>query len=114
VLGCTIVSNDVDASPVRNAKPAEIEQAREYVLAACLADKYPESPLAAEAEVWAGGLVERGTLKGQVYPELAQLARTLAPAVQASQSGVPMLMKSCVALYNSPVLRRTIVRLLSR
>lgn len=102
------------ATQAAQPSTADIAQARDYVFAACLIDKYSGSPVAAEAEVWAGGLVERGSLSGEAYPELAQLAKRLAPLPQTSSNGMPMLMQSCVALYNSPTLRKKITQLLRK
>lgn len=110
LLACT--AGVIRAAPDSMLSPPA--QARDYVFAACLIDKYRGLPIAAKAEVWAGGLVELGSLSGDLYPNLAQLAQTLAPPPQTSRDGTPMLMQSCMSLYNSPVLGKEIARLLRR
>ena len=70
-----------------------------YVLAACVIDRYPGTPLATEANVWAAGLVERGNLPAQAYPELAGLART-SPVPGVSRDGIAMRLQSCVDFVN--------------
>jgi len=76
-------------------RATELAQARDYVLAACVRARYDGTPLAAEAEAWAGGLVERGSLPGAAYPALAQLARSAPPPLQA-QDGTAMRLQGCV------------------
>lgn len=93
---------------------SQFAQARDYVFSACLIEGYRGSSIAAEAEVWAGGLVERGNLSGDLYPKLAQLVQSLTPPAQTSKNGTPMIMQSCIALYNSPALQKKIAHILSR
>ena len=77
----------------------QLQMASDYVFAACLIEKYADSPLAEEAEVWAQGLVEHGDLAAEAYPRLASLVK-LAPEPGTSSSGKLMLMSSCIALYS--------------
>jgi hypothetical protein len=88
--------------------------ARQYVLAACLIKRYPNSPIAQEAETWAGGLVEHGNVPAEIYPKLAEIAEKRALPPQQSKSGMPMILQSCLQLYDSPALRTEIGRLLRR
>lgn len=94
VPGCGAKSPPDDSS-------ASLRLASDYVLAACLIQKYAGSALAEEAEIWAQGLVEQGNLPADAYPKLAGLV-SLAPEVGQSSTGKMMLMRSCVDLYNSP------------
>jgi hypothetical protein len=114
VLSISIVMSTADAAPRSKKLSTEAALARNYVFASCLIDKYSGSPLASEAEVWAGGLVEHGNIAADLYSELAQLAQTLAPTPQVSKNGTPMLMESCMALYNNPTLHEKIDRILKR
>lgn len=84
-----------------DAGSAPLQMASDYVLAACLIQKYAGSTLAEEAEVWAQGLVEQGNLPADAYPKLTGLV-SLAPEPEPSSTGKSMLMRSCVQLYNSP------------
>lgn len=79
---------------------SEIAQARNYVLAACILDRYTGTPIATEADAWAAGLVESGSLSAEAYPALAQLAKS-APAPGITQNGVTMRLQSCVEFINS-------------
>lgn len=78
----------------------ELSLARDYVFAACIMHRYPNTPLASEADAWAAALVEQGSLKAQDYPALAHWASS-APAPQTTSSGVPMRLQSCVEFVNA-------------
>ncbi len=93
---------------------SDLALARDYVLAACLIQKYPGTALAEEAEVWAEGLVEHGNIDAGIYPDLAEIARNDAPQPLVSRSGKTMLLQSCIQLYNSADLRDKISRLLKK
>lgn len=92
----------------------EEAMARDYVLAVCLIDKYAGSSIADEAEIWAQGLIASGGVSADVYARLAEIAHSSAPEPQQSRSGVRMLMQSCMALYNSPLVRTRIARTVRR
>ncbi|MEQ1621108.1 MAG: hypothetical protein ABL919_06850 [Methylococcales bacterium] len=79
---------------------SEMAQARNYVLAACIMERYAGTPIATEADAWAGGLVENGSLSAESYTALAQLAKS-APAPGITQNGIPMRLQSCVEFINS-------------
>lgn len=81
-------------------KPAELAQARDYVLAACVMARYAGTPLAAEAETWAGGLVEQGTLPGAAYVALNDLVKTV-PEPDRAQDGTPMRLQGCLAFVQA-------------
>ena len=85
------------AAPLR---PAELAQARDYVLAACVIARYAGTPLAAEAEAWAGGLVENGTLPGAAYVALNDLVKTV-PEPDRAQDGTPMRLQGCLAFVQA-------------
>ena len=72
----------------------DLALARDYVFAACVIDRYAGTPLAAEAEAWAGGIVEHGNLPADAYPALARLARA-APAPGVTHDGAAMRLQSC-------------------
>jgi hypothetical protein len=99
------------AAPCESNSISDEALARDYVLAACIINRYPKSELAREAEVWAEGLVERGSVPAAIYPKLADIARADAPPALQSRSGVRMLMQSCVELYNSPALKKKLAKL---
>jgi hypothetical protein len=79
---------------------SEIAQARNYVLAACFMDKYAGTPIATEADAWAGDLVENGSLSAESYAALAHLAKS-APAPGITQNGIQMRLQSCFDFINS-------------
>lgn len=85
------------AAPLR---AGELAQARDYVLAACVMARYAGTPLAAEAETWAGGLVEQGTLPGAAYPALNDLVKAM-PEPPHAKDGTPMRLQSCLALVGA-------------
>ena len=89
------------APPRTAGMAAEMALARDYVLAACLIRRYPNSDLATEADIWASGLIESGRLRAEQYSKLADIARNSAPAPLSSKPGRPMLFESCLKLYNS-------------
>ena len=94
-------------------KPDELLQAKNYVLAACLINRYPNTPLANEAEVWAGGLVELGSLSAEAYPALAKLAKT-APEPGVAQQGQVMKLQNCVDFSNSKTVLAQLKKILAR
>lgn len=100
------------AAPRQQADDSALAQ--DYAFAACLIQKHKGSPIAAEAEIWAQGLVERGNIPAQAYAKLAEFAQRNAPEPQSSRSGTPMILESCVRLYNSPALRGEIRKLLRK
>jgi hypothetical protein len=79
---------------------SEVLQARNYVLAACIMDRYAGMPLSTEADAWASGLVENGSLPADAYPALALLAKS-APKPGITQNGIKMRMQSCIDFINS-------------
>ncbi len=109
----------LSASPPAHARPAgaastkaEVDLAREYVLTSCIIQRYPDTPLAREADIWASGLIENGKVAGSAYPRLADLARANAPAPLLSRPGVAMKLQGCLKLYNDPDLPRHILQIL--
>jgi hypothetical protein len=103
IVGCGTVLAQKPA-PRAPAATKELEIAREYVFAACLMRRFPDSELAKEADAWASGLVENGNLPAEAYPKLAEIGRTKAPAPLMSSARVPLRFQSCLTLYNSPEL----------
>ncbi len=79
---------------------SEIAQARNYVLAACIMDRYAGTPISTEADAWAAGLVENGNLSAEAYPALALLAKS-APNPGITQNGIEMRLQSCIDFINS-------------
>lgn len=77
----------------------ELSIARSYVLAACMAHRYPNMPMALEADAWAAALVEQGGLNADRYPILARWART-APPPTLSRQGIAMHLQSCFDFVN--------------
>ena len=106
------IAMTADAAPHRSGSVDEATLARDYVFAACLIYRYQGSAIAAEAEIWAQGLIEQGGVPADVYSKLADLARRTAPEPRLSKAGRPMLMQSCMQLYNSQALQAQIRRLL--
>jgi hypothetical protein len=88
--------------------------AQEYLFAACVIKNYQGSPLAEEAEIWAGGLVEQGSVPADVYAKLADIAKQDSPEPAQAKAGNIMLMQSCLALYNSPAAKAKVRQLLRR
>ena len=90
------------ATTIAAHKPtaSEIQQARNYVLAACIMDRYAGTPLSTEADAWASGIVENGSLPAEVYPALALLAKS-APSPGITQNGTPMRLQSCIDFINA-------------
>lgn len=118
LLTRTICATLICTSPLAVAKEKSDEKrlnfARDYVLASCISHAYPDTPLANEAKIWAGGIVELGDgLSSEDFPALAALAKQ-APAPLSSKQGVPMRMKNCLdfvrgASFNAR-LRKTLKR----
>ena len=77
----------------------ELSLARNYVFAACTAQRYPNTALALEADAWAAALVEQGGLNADRYPILARWARE-APPPSSSRNGVAMHLQSCFDFVN--------------
>ena len=87
------------AAPTAAAR--ELALARDYVLAACLVERYHAKPLEAEAQTWAGGLIESGNLPAEAWSALAQLAKH-APAPSLEPNGVKLYIQGCVDLIHAP------------
>lgn len=89
----------------------ELALARDYVLAACLIERYRATPLEAEAQTWAAGLIESGTLAIGAYAALAKLVkRAAAPSLEPN--GVKLNIAACMDLIHAPgfdaILRKTL------
>ena len=104
----SIIDTRVGAINKTTALEEEVALAKDYVLANCLIQKYRGTPIASEAEVWAGGLVEKGNQPAETYPKLAKIAQAEAPEPGISQNGTLMRMQSCVELYNNPTIQAEI------
>jgi hypothetical protein len=111
-LALLLAAGAVIAAPA-SMPAADLAQARNYVLAACVMARYAGSPLAEEADAWAGGLVERGSLPGAAYPALAELARS-APEPALTRDGTPMRLQSCVDFVQAPGFASKVQRVLQR
>jgi len=99
------------AAPRPKADP-EVAIARDYVLASCLIKRYPGSPVAADAQVWARGLIEQGHVAADSYARLARLAD--AEPVAVSSDGAPVPLLDCMTLYNDPKLPGRIAQAIRR
>lgn len=114
LLGAIFLSslaNDAQASPKLSSR--ELALARNYVFAACVAHRYPNTPLASEADAWAAALVEQGSLRAEEYPALARWARN-APEPRTTRNGVAMRLQSCVDFVNARGFSSELQRLLRR
>lgn len=60
----------VTTTTIATEKPTtkDMAQARNYVLAACIIDRYSGTPIATEADAWASGLVENGACQRRLIP----------------------------------------------
>jgi hypothetical protein len=102
-----VESKQLERYPTKDAALAQ-----EYLFAACVIKNYPGSPLAEEADIWAGGLVEQGSVPADVYAKLADIAKKDSPEPAQSKAGNTMRMQSCLALYNSPAAKAKVRQLL--
>ena len=91
--------------------PDAFTQARTYAFAACVMQRYPDTPLATEAGVWASGIIENGDLPFERYAEIAALAAD-APPPGMSRAGIEMKLPGCLALVDSKDFARRVRRLL--
>lgn len=87
------------------------DQARDYVFAACIMLRYPDTPIAVEADAWAAGLIENGDLAADDYKALSVIA-TKAPEPPVTRNGIVMRLQSCANLANDTATARRIRRLL--
>lgn len=99
--------------PATAAPASAWAQARDFVLARCLIDRYAGTPLGQEAEAWAGGIVERGSLPVAAYARLSALVAK-APAPGTTPSGAVMRLANCVDFHNDPHLQRRIRQILAK
>ena len=93
--------------------PDAFTQARTYAFAACVMQRYPDTPLAVEAGVWASGIIENGDLPFERYAEIAALAAH-APPPGMSRAGVEMKLPGCLALVDSKDCARRVRGVLRR
>jgi hypothetical protein len=99
VTTITMLSPLQIANAASSSASRELALARDYVLAACLVERYKANPLEAEAQTWAGGLIESGNLPVEAYSALAQLAKRAAtPSLE--HNGVKLNIKACVDLIH--------------
>jgi hypothetical protein len=98
LLAAVFLATEAAAAPKLDAR--ELALARDYVFAACIMDRYPNTPLASEADAWGAALVERGSLQAEQYPLLARWARN-APEPRITRSGMEMRLQSCVDFVNA-------------
>jgi len=111
VLAGSFMPSTLRASAGDQVNFTELGLARDYVLAACVMDRYPKTPLADEADAWASGLVERGGLSADAYAKLARLAHD-APKAGVTRLGVEMRLQSCVDFVNSRKVREQLKSIL--
>ena len=84
----------VSVATTANAQRSKIAEATNYVFVACLANKYTDSSIVDEIDVWAGGLIENGTLKADTYSKLNDIARQV-PQKRMYQNGVEAKLQTC-------------------
>lgn len=84
----------------KKLQPDTLEQAQNYVLAACMINSYKGEAIADEAQAWAGGLVENGSLSAANYAALYDLAK-MAPPPGVAQQGAVMRLQNCVEFSRS-------------
>lgn len=87
--------------------PDAFTQARTYAFAACVMERYADTPLAAEAGVWASGIIENGDLPFERYAEIAALVKH-APPPGVSRSGVEMKLQGCLTWVDSKAFARRV------
>lgn len=92
-------------------KATEQQLARDYALAACLIHHYAGSSIAQDAESWAQGLVEAGSLPANAYPRLNELAKGIPPGPPFTRDGRPVPLASCIDWHRSRELSREVQRL---
>ncbi|ARU58387.1 MAG: hypothetical protein MI864_00565 [Pseudomonadales bacterium] len=85
-----------------------------YVLAACIMDRYEGKEIAYEAEIWAQGIVEMSNIQFTAYPDLANIVSNYAVEPQLSRHGNPMLMKNCISLYNDKDVVQQVYNIINR
>jgi hypothetical protein len=110
----TLIPTQADAAAKQSKAAENLKLARDYALVACLMHRYKDTELAAEVNVWASGLVERGSVPGDFYGKLSEYVRSAAPEPGTSKAGATMRMKSCIDFYNDPALTVHIQKLLKR
>jgi hypothetical protein len=98
VILFTAVSTSASAAPKLRSR--DLALARDYVFAACVIERYPNTPLATEADAWATGLVEQGGLAPDAYSALARFAHT-APESSITRNGMVMRLQSCIDFINA-------------
>lgn len=111
--GLTVALTGACLMPANAAPPGGWAQARDFVLARCLIDRYAGTPLAQEAEAWVGGIVERGTLPVGAYARLSALVEK-APAPRTTPTGAVMRLANCVDFHNDPALQARIRQILAK
>ncbi len=79
---------------------------------------YPNTPLAQEATVWAGSVVELSDLSPKALKALSELAKKAPPAMvskpdEVSRQSMPMLLENCYRWHNSAAVRKAIHKLLA-
>lgn len=79
----------------------EFKLARDYVLAACLIERYRGKEIEAEAQTWAGAMIEAGKLPVEAYAALAQLAKKAGPG-SLEPNGVKLDLKPCFDWVHNP------------
>jgi hypothetical protein len=78
-----------------------MSQAREYAFASCIFEKYKGNSLSSEADAWASGIIENGSLDINLYPEISKLTKK-SPSAGTTQLGATMKLQGCFNYVNSP------------
>jgi hypothetical protein len=124
VLGCALVVYGAIAciqveaqTPLKKVANTKIDFAKQYVFAGCVAQAYPNTPLADEASMWAAGVVELSNLSPKALKALSELAKKAPPALvskpdEVSLKSTPMLMENCFNWHNSIAVNAAIQKLL--
>jgi hypothetical protein len=85
-------------------KQSKVNQAKEYAFASCIFEKYKGDSLSSEADAWASGIVENGSLDIQAYTEISELSKK-SPSTGTTRLGVAMRLQSCFNYIELPRVR---------
>ena len=105
LIGMAILLSMSTAS-ARTSNQAALELARQYLMAACIISKYPDTSLAREANGWAGVIIENGSLSIEQYGAIAKMAKEHATPSPVNKDGSVMNLQACHELSRSAGISR--------
>lgn len=107
----TLASLPLISACKEKISPTDIHHAQQYVMAACILDRYPGQPISKEAEGWAGGVLENSSFSMEQHQKLADIGKNKAKA-NINKDGQAINIQTCFLLATSTDTKNLLLKVL--